>query len=247
MNAACLREQKLHLGTWLSSGSPVIAELTALIGLDWVLLDLEHGCASESSLLPLLQAIRGSKTAGIVRVGAPHADLIGRVLDWGAHGIMVPHVDSAATAEAIVQAAHYAPRGNRGYSRSVRAHDFGLRPPEETPAPLLMAQIESIEGVNHAAEIAQVDGIDSLFVGPADLQFDLKNRAALAPGDFAHCLGVVTAAAKSAGKQAGILLRDSADLPRHRDLGFTHIAVDSDISILRKAWQQTLSAITLLP
>ncbi len=241
MNAARLREQKLHLGTWLSSGSPVIAELAALIGLDWLLLDLEHGCTSESSLLPLLQAIRSSKTAGIVRVGAPHVDLISRVLDWGAHGIMVPHVDSAAAAEAIVQAAHYAPRGGRGYSRSVRAHDFGLRPPEETPAPILMAQIESIEGVNRAAEIAQVDGIDLLFVGPADLQFDLKNRAGSAPGDFAHCLGVVTAAAKSAGKQAGILLRDPTELLHHRDLGFTHIAVDSDVSILRKAWQQTLA------
>lgn len=245
MNTAGLREKKLHLGTWISSGSPVVAELAALCGLDWLLLDLEHGCASESAILPQLQAIRGTNTSAIVRVGAPHEDLIGRVLDWGAHGIMVPHVDSAAAAEALVQAAHYAPRGRRGYSRAVRAHEFGLRPPEETPAPLVMAQIESIEAVNHAAEIAQVDGIDVLFVGPADLQFDLKNRAGSAPGDFAHCLGVVTAAAKSAGKRAGILLRDSAELQRHRDLGFTHIAVDSDISILRKAWRQTLAGVTL--
>jgi len=245
MNAARLRAPKLHLGTWLSSGSPIVAELAALCGLDWLLLDLEHGSLSESAILPQLQAIRGTDTSAIVRVGAPHADLIGRVLDWGAHGIMVPHVDSAAAAEAIVQAAHYAPRGRRGFSRSVRAYEFGLRQPEETPAPIVMAQIESIEAVNSAAEIARVDGIDALFVGPADLQLDLKNRAPLAPGDFAHCLGIVAAAAKAAGKQAGILLRDPAEVQSHHERGFTQIAVDSDLYILRKAWQQTISRLTL--
>ncbi|MEO6751496.1 MAG: aldolase/citrate lyase family protein [Chthoniobacteraceae bacterium] len=232
---------KTQIGTFLSIGSPAIAELAALSGFDWVLIDLEHGSGPEATVPDQLRALRGSQTRGIVRVGAPHPDLIARVLDWGAHGIMVPHVNSAAAAEAIVQAAHYAPRGHRGYSRSVRAHDFGLRPPEETPAPILMAQIESIEGVNHAGEIARVDGIDVLFVGPADLQFDLKNRASAAPGDFAQCLAIVAAAAKAAGKHAGILIREPAELPRHLALGFTHLAIDSDLSILRKAWQQTLS------
>jgi 2-dehydro-3-deoxyglucarate aldolase/4-hydroxy-2-oxoheptanedioate aldolase len=232
---------KTQLGTFLSIGSPTVAELAALSGFDWVLIDLEHGSGSEAGVVDQLRALRGSRTEGIVRVGAPHADLIARVLDWGAQGIMVPHVNSVSAAEAIVQAAHYAPRGRRGYSRSVRAHDFGRRPPEETPVPTLMAQIESIEGVRHAAEIALVDGIDVLFVGPADLQFDLKNRPASAPGDFAQCLRTVAAAAKAANKQAGILMRDPADAPRYRDSGFTYIAIDSDISILRKAWQHTLS------
>ncbi len=234
---------KPHVGTFLSIGSPVVAELAALSGFDWVLIDLEHGNGSEATVEEQLRALRGSKTQGIARVGAPHPDLIARVLDWGADGIMVPHVGSAAAAEAIVQAAHYAPRGKRGYSRSVRAHEFGLRPPEQTPAPIIMAQIESIEGVNHAADIARVNGIDVLFVGPADLQFDLKHRAALAPGDFAYCLGVVAAAAKSAGKHAGILIRESAEVPRYGELGFTHLAIDSDLSILRKTWQQTLSSV----
>jgi 2-dehydro-3-deoxyglucarate aldolase/4-hydroxy-2-oxoheptanedioate aldolase len=231
---------KTQLGTFLSIGSPVIAELAALSGFDWVLFDLEHGSGTEATLPDQLRALRGSRTQGIVRVGAPHADLIARVLDWGAQGIMVPHVNSAAAAEAIVRAAHYAPRGARGYSRSVQAHAFGLRPPEETPAPIVMAQIESIEGVNQAADIARVDGVDVLFVGPADLQFDLKNRAASAPPDFEQCLRIVVTAAKDAGKEAGILVRDRSDLPRLRELGFTRLAVDSDLSILRKAWQQTL-------
>ena len=112
---ATLLDKQPHLGTWLSIGSPVIAELAADSGFDWLLFDLEHGSGSEAALLPQLQAIRGTDTAGIVRVGAPHPDLIARVLDWGAQGIMVPHVNSAAEASNIVQAAHYPPRGSRGY------------------------------------------------------------------------------------------------------------------------------------
>jgi 2-dehydro-3-deoxyglucarate aldolase/4-hydroxy-2-oxoheptanedioate aldolase len=238
---ATLLDKQPHLGTWLSIGSPVIAELAADSGFDWLLFDLEHGCGSEAALLPQLQAIRGTDTASIVRVGAPHPDLIARVLDWGAQGIMVPHVNSAAEASNIVQAAHYPPRGRRGYSRTVRAYNYGLRSPEQSPAPVIMAQIESIEGVNHAVEIAQVEGVDVLFVGPADLQHDLTHRAAAAPCDFAECLNHVVAAAMGAGKETGILVRDLADVPHYLGLGFTQIAIESDLSILRKSWQQTLS------
>src|SRR5262245_8233294 len=139
MNAATLtqlREKKLHVGTWLSIGSPVIAELAAESGFDWLLFDLEHGCAPEAWLFAQLQALRGTNVAAIVRVGALHADLIGRVLDWGADGIMVPRISSVADAEACVQAANYPPRGRRGFSRTVRATNYGLRSPETTRSPL---------------------------------------------------------------------------------------------------------------
>lgn len=232
----------LQLGTFLSIGSPAIAELAAESGFDWVLIDLEHGCESDGSLPHQLRALRGSRTKAIVRVGAPHAELISRVLDWGADGIMVPHVNSAAEAEAIVQAAHYAPRGHRGFSRTVRAYGYGLRPPgDKMPMPLLMAQIESVVGVTHAAEIARVEGVDVLFVGPADLQFDLQHQPA-ADWDYAACLRSVVTATQTAGKAAGILVRELTDLHSHVDLGFTHVAVDSDLSILRNAYRQVLSA-----
>ena len=232
---------KPSVGTFLSIGSPVIVELASVSGFDWVLIDLEHGSGSESAMPDQLRALRGGKTQGIVRVGAPHPDLIARVLDWGAHGIMVPHVNSPAEAERIVQAAHYSPRGRRGFSRTVRAHDYGLRSPEQSPSPVIMTQIETIEGVDHAAEIAQVEGVDVLFVGPADLQHELGHRGAAAPGDFAECLNLVVTAAKDAGKESGILARDLADVPHYLKQGFTRIAIDSDLSILRKSWQQTLS------
>jgi 2-dehydro-3-deoxyglucarate aldolase/4-hydroxy-2-oxoheptanedioate aldolase len=116
-----------RIGTWLSFGSPAIAELAALAGFHWVLLDLEHGCATDAAIPDQLRAMRGTPTEAIVRVGAPHPDLIGRLLDWGAHGLMVPHVDTPEQAEAIVRATRYTPRGHRGVSRTVRSTGYGLR------------------------------------------------------------------------------------------------------------------------
>ncbi len=228
---------KLTIGTWLSIGSPVIAELAALSGFDWVLLDLEHGNATEEAVPQQLRSLRGSQTQGIVRVGAPHADLIARVLDWGAAGIMVPHVNNAAEAEAVVQAANYPPRGRRGFSRTVRVHDYGLRPPESSLKPLILAQIETFDAVQQSAQIAGVDGIDVLFVGPADLQHDLKHQSLTAADDFENCLTRVAAAAHSSGKSAGILIRDPTELPKRVEQGFTQVALQSDLSLLRDAFR----------
>lgn len=235
-----LRENKVHIGTWLSIGSPVIAELAAESGFDWLLFDLEHGCGTEDALLGQLQAIRGSHAAAVVRVGAPHADLIARVLDRGADGIMVPHVSTVAQAEVCVRGAHYPPRGRRGVARSVRACGYGLRPNESTEAlvpPLIVAQIETAEGVENARAIAQVDGIDVLFVGPADLQFDLNAHPEQAVRDYQGCLAEVAAAASNAGKQCGILVRNPEETGKFHKLGFTLLAVDSDLAILRKGYQ----------
>lgn len=224
------------IGTWLSIGSPVVAELAALSGFDWVLVDLEHGCGSESGVLEQLLALRGSKTRGIIRVGALHPDLISKLLDLGADGIMVPHVQTAEQARAVVRAAHYAPLGARGFSRTVRAHAYGLRAPGETPAPRLLAQIETLAAVRESGAIAAVDGIDVLFVGPADLQHDLRHGSHANPPDFEECLVRVVEAAQHAGKSAGILLRTPTELGRRIAQGFTHVAVQSDLSLLREAF-----------
>lgn len=232
------------LGSWLSIGSPVIAEIAALSGFEWLLFDLEHGNESEAALPAQLRAISATSCKAIVRVGAPHSDLISRVLDWGAHGIMVPHVQSASEAEAIVKAAHYAPRGHRGFSRSARCYGYGKNPPtsiREISSPIIMAQIENLQGVENVDSIAAVDGIDVLFVGPADLQFDLQARTAPPHLTYENCLTQVCGAAKRHQKKSGILIRDSSQLGNHQSLGFTHIAIDSDLAILRKGYEKILS------
>jgi 2-dehydro-3-deoxyglucarate aldolase/4-hydroxy-2-oxoheptanedioate aldolase len=228
---------RLTLGTWLSVGSPVIAELAAVCGLDWVLLDLEHGCGSDADVPDQLRALRGGPTRGIVRVPGDRLDLVARVLDQGADGVMVPHVDRVEQAERLVRAASYPPRGQRGVSRTVRAHDYGLQPLDGRPAPILIAQIETLDAVDEAAAIAGVDGIDVLFVGPADLQHDLAVRQPAAGAGFEDCLDRVVAAARAAGKAAGILVREPGDLPRRAEQGFSFVAVESDVAILRNAFR----------
>ncbi len=238
----------LRLGTWLSSGSPAIAELAALCGFDWLLLDLEHGCEPEASLPDQLRSLGGRSIKPIVRVGAFYPDQIARVLDWGAKGIMVPHVESADVASEIVRAAYYAPRGRRGLSRTVRTHGYGLTfSTEADAAPRLMVQIESVEGVKNVESIAAVEGVDVLFVGPADLRHDLEHCSEWNVDAFDECLATVVKAAQQYGKAAGILCRDIESITTFAVQGFTEIAVESDLSILRQAYQQILNAARVTP
>ena len=160
---------------------------------------------------------------------------------------MVPHVNTVAEAEAVVHAAHHPPRGRRGFSRTVRAHGYGLRSPEAAPAPLLLAQIETLDAVHAAEAIAGVAGIDVLFVGPSDLQHDLRHRPATGTADFEDCLARVVAAARSAGKHAGTLVRDISELPHRLEQGFTQLAVQSDLALLRDAFSGILRTARTIP
>ncbi len=228
-----LRSKTECYGTWLASGSPVIAELASLCGLDWLLMDMEHGFLTEADLLANLQAVRDKGSAVVVRVPGHEAGLIGRVLDCGADAIMVPHVESAEEARALVQAMRYPPFGKRGYSRSVRACDYGLGGTENSQPPLLLVQIESVAGVDNVAEIAAVEGVDVLFVGPADLKLSLEVESSGRGLSYEESLDLVVKAARQEGIQTGILVRDRKDLPVLLEKGFTVIAIDSDLSLLR--------------
>jgi 2-keto-3-deoxy-L-rhamnonate aldolase RhmA len=240
-----LRENRFHLGTWLSIGSPVIAELAGLCGFDWLLFDLEHGDGGEAALFPQLQAVRGSRSAAIVRVGAPHPDLIQRVLDWGADGVMIPHVESAEAARACVRAVRFPPHGTRGYARSVRASDYGLNVPDTNVPPLVFAQIESAKAVANVRDIAAVDDVDVLFVGPSDLTFELQATGSDRP--YEACLAAVVSAARKAGKQAGILNRNEQDVPALTAQGFNCQAVDSDIAVLRQRYRDLVARLAVGP
>ncbi len=226
-----LRTTQPCLGTWLSSGSPMVAELASQCGFHWLLLDMEHGCLTETDLIANLRAARGSETALIVRVPTHDAGLIGRTLDWGADGIMVPHVNTAEEAVAIVSAMKYPPDGMRGYSRSVRAYGYGLRKPEALPAPILFVQIETAEAVRNAREIAAAARSRHLVCrscrsGPKSF------RRGRGPA-FDDALDQVVRAAQEKDLQTGILVRNAADTPDLLRRGFTKLAIDSDISILR--------------
>lgn len=236
-------KSNVQLGSWLQTASPVVAELADASGFDWLLIDLEHGCGTEAAVLPQIQVIRHA--AAIVRVGAPHPDIIARSLDWGAAGIMVPMVSSVEKAEACVRAMHYPPRGDRGLAGMVRGFNYGLH--REMPTPVFYAQIETIEGVENARAIAAVDGVDVLFIGPMDLKLHLQSHPERTQLDYAACLREVAAAAREAGKACGLLCRQTDDFSELQALGFTHLAVETDITLLRESYRKVLQPFRVEP
>ena len=230
-------DKDIFLGTFLSLSSPTVAEVCGKYPFDWIMIDGEHGAgASEDAIFRILQAMGPTKAKKIVRLGEPDHAQIQHALDWGADGLMIPHVDTPDVARRALDSMLYPPKGRRGYSRSVRAFGYGTALPDVPPKPLLFAQIETLEAVENAAEIAAVDGVDVLFVGPADLGFDLKARGSKLTLD--DLLPRVAEAALKAGKKAGILTRDDADIAKRLALGYTHQAVDSDLGILRRRWKE---------
>jgi len=233
----------LGRGTWITIGSPVITEMVSGFPFDWLLFDMEHGYLTESSLLGNLQAVRNDAVNKIVRVPSSDASLIARVLDWGASGIMIPHVSSAEQAAACISAMWYPPLGTRGYSGQARCFGYGLNTPKDigsiTP-PFLIVQIENYDGVINSDAIAQVEGVDVLFIGPSDLTVDLTTRSG-ATIDFNIAIKRVAEAAKKHRKQAGILVKNIEDIPKYTQLGFSCFAIDSDLGILRKGFQTLIT------
>lgn len=243
---ATLDAGDLALGTFLNLGSPIAAEVAGVAGFDWVVLDLEHGSGSEAALVGQLQALEGHAVVAVVRVESIERPRFSFALDRGAAGIMVPRTEDAATAERALSYMRYPPSGVRGVATLNRACGFGLYTDEVIPAfndtVLGVMQIESEAAVQNAAAIAEVDGVDILFVGPMDLTHGMG-----IPGDIEHprfraALAHVLGAARRSGKHAGILASSAAVAERYHDEGFTFIAVGSDSSLMLGAMTQVAAA-----
>src|SRR5437879_293002 len=163
-------------GTFLGLGSGLAAEACALAGLDWLLVDLEHGGGSESTLVPQLLAADAHGIPMLVRVESDDRIRAGRVLDLGASGIMFPRLESAEQVDSALRHLRYPPLGDRGVATYNRSCGFGLHPENldsanETVVGVI--QIENRTAVEQVKDITAVPGVDVLFVGPRDLSHDL--------------------------------------------------------------------------
>ncbi len=183
-------------------------------------------------LLANLHAMGATPTAALVRPQSGERLRIGRALDLGAHGIMVPRVDTPDQAAEALSFMRYPPDGVRGLALSTRGAGMGglghadIRGINERILGII--QVESPSAVEHAAEIAALQGADVLFVGPTDLSHSLGIPGRFDDPVYLDALRRVVGAAEGAGKAAGILLRDATALPRHRELGFRFIGLGSD-------------------
>jgi 4-hydroxy-2-oxoheptanedioate aldolase len=232
-------------GTFLSLGSPTAAEICGRAGFDWVIIDLEHGVANESDLLANLHAVATTTAAALVRPRSADRLRVGRVLDLGAHGVMIPRIDLPAQASEVISFMRFPPDGTRGLALSTRGAGLGelthtdVRAINQRITGII--QIESPSAVEHAAEIAAIDGVDVLFVGPADLSHSMGIPGQFDDPRFVEALQHVVAAAVGAGKAAGILLFNLAVLGRHLDLGFRFIGLGSDGSFVGEGARATVA------
>jgi 2-keto-3-deoxy-L-rhamnonate aldolase RhmA len=219
-------------GTFVNLGSSITAEIAGRAGFDWVLLDHEHGPGGEETLLHQLQAVSATPAFPVVRVAANETARFKRVLDLGAGGVMVPHVNTAAEAAAAVAASRYPPRGVRGVAKLNRSAAFGADFADVFAHAherlVLMPQIEAPEALAEIDAIAGVDGVDVLFVGPLDFTAHLGVPGAFDDPRFSAARREVVAAARRAGKAAGILLFTAAQIPIARAEGFTVVTLGSD-------------------
>lgn len=219
-------------GCWLNLGSSITAEMVGIAGFDWVLIDLEHGAGVEKDVIYQLQALAGTGAAAMVRVESGTSERIDRMLDFGAEGIMVPRVNTPEEAITIVKALRYPPHGSRGVAKMIRATGFGRNAAEYMQRAdeniVGIVQVETAEVLNHLDEIASIDGIDVLFIGPSDLSMSLGIFGQFDHPLFKDALKATVAAANKAGKAAGILIFNADDYKTYYDMGIRFIACGAD-------------------
>ena len=237
---------ELLAGTFLNLGSAASVEIAAATGFDWLLIDLEHGNGSLADLRNMLLACRGANAAPIVRLRSVEPDDVKFVMDSGAAGIMFPFVNSPEEARRAVQYMKYPPKGTRGVAGVIRATAYGCEWQnyfsQANEKSLVVVQIETAAAVEAAEQIAAVDGVDVLFVGPLDLSVSLGCPNDFTPPHFVAALEKVIAAAHRHGKVAGILSRPQL-VQQHKNLGFRFFALGSDAGSVVAGLQQSLTAI----
>jgi 4-hydroxy-2-oxoheptanedioate aldolase len=244
--AAKVRARERVLGYWVTLDSPVSTERLARVGYDYVALDAQHGLLGYSGLLAGLTAIdAGGRSVGLVRVEANDPTYIGKALDAGAGGVIVPLVDDAAQAAAAVAAASYPPTGRRSYGPMRSGLRVGPVPAESDGTRVVLAMIETPQGLANVAEICATPGVDGVYVGPSDLCLAVggafPNDPAVAE-EFEAALKIVREAAAAAGIAAGIHTASGQQAAQRLAEGYTLATVSSDLVHLEQAAAAHLAA-----
>lgn len=246
-----LQHRELSIGSWITIGHSSIAEIVVKAGFEWLTIDMEHSAITLSEAQQLIQVIELAGSTPLVRVAENNPTIIKRIMDAGAHGIIVPMINSREAAQAAVAAVRYPPEGKRGVGLG-RAQGYGVEFERYKAwlktSSVIIAQIEHIEAVEHLDEILSVDGLDCLFVGPYDLSGSLG-----APGEFGHpemkrALKKIQESARQKGIAVGIhvIPPDPQELVRRAGEGFTLLAFSLDALFLAEACRSRMRSIAEL-
>lgn len=240
-----LRSGEAQIGLWLGLADAYCAELAANAGFDWLLIDGEHAPNDLRTLLGQLQAIAPYPGQPVIRPVIGDTALIKQLLDIGAQTLLVPMVESAAQASELVRAMHYPPHGVRGVgsalARASRWNSIAGYLDHADEQMCLLVQIESCEGLANLDAIAAVEGVDGVFIGPADLSASMGHRGNPGHPQVQAAIEDAIARIRQVGKAAGILSADEKLARRYIELGAAFVAVGVDTTVLMRGLQ-TLAA-----
>jgi 2-keto-3-deoxy-L-rhamnonate aldolase RhmA len=232
-----LHRKELVLGSWITLGNPAIAEIMARAGFDWLVVDLEHSVIDISVAADLIRTIDLCGVAPLVRLTSNDPDQIKRVMDAGAHGIVVPMVNTPAEASRAVAATRYGPAGSRGVGLA-RAQGYGVNFPEylrwQQDGPVVIVQIEHKNAVERLEDIMKVPGVDGFLIGPYDLSCSMGIPGQFERAEFIASMTRIREAGQQLGVAAGLHIVEP-DLERLAQVireGFTFVAYSVDTRIL---------------
>ena len=232
-------DDRTLFGGWVCSGSPVMAEIMAGSGLDWVLIDMEHAPNGLESTLAQLHAVSAYPVTAVVRVPAADDVVLKQVLDLGAQTVLVPMVSTPEQARAVVEATQYPPAGRRGVgsalARSARWNrvDGYLR--EAAEHVCVLVQVETAEGVENAEQIAATPGIDGVFIGPSDLAASMGLLGAQTHPDVVAAVRRAMAAVLATGTPVGVNAFDPTVAHAYADAGARFVLVGADVALVARA------------
>jgi 4-hydroxy-2-oxoheptanedioate aldolase len=241
-----LQSRQAQIGLWLGLADPYAAELCAGSGFDWLLIDGEHAPNDLRTILATLQAVAAYPAQPVVRI--PHGDtaLVKQVLEIGATTLLVPMVDSAEQARELVRAVRYPPQGQRGVGSGLARSSRWTRYPnylrEANDHVCLLVQVESPEALARIEEIAAVDGVDGLFIGPADLAAAMGHLGEPTHAEVRAAIEAAIGRIARAGKAPGILCVDEPLARRYLALGACFIAVGVDTTLLARTTAELAAA-----
>jgi 4-hydroxy-2-oxoheptanedioate aldolase len=233
-----LADGKPQIGIWSSLASNYSVELLAGAGFDWILLDMEHSPNDVESLLTQLQAAAPYATHPVVRVPMSDAVVLKRVLDIGAQSVLIPLINSVEEAKAAVSYCRYPPNGVRGVGGTTRATRFGRirQYPQKVEKELcILLQVETAQALEQLEAIASVEGVDGIFIGPADLHASYGHVGEKHHADIWPKIEDAMRRIRKCGKAAGFLTPDEADARRILEVGGQFVAVGSDTGLLANA------------
>jgi 4-hydroxy-2-oxoheptanedioate aldolase len=226
-----------QIGLWMSLTSSVATEVAAGAGFDWLLIDMEHSANDISEVVQHLRAAEGGTAEPIVRPPWNEPVLVKRLLDQGVTSFLFPFVQSAEEARRAVEATRYPPKGIRGMAGTVRANRWGRVPDYVNRAEAeicVLVQVETRKAVSVVEEIAGVDGVDGVFIGPADLSADFGRHNKWAEPDVWNVILDTGRRIKAAGKSAGFLSGAEKECRGVLEAGFGFVAVGADTGILAR-------------